>query len=874
MTENDAELIHFQDLHSDQATAKMKDFELQGRVHLIEIPLHFCDIAAPAILCKSAPAVFSITKTSCDMLMLTNDGRIISPLATLRPVCAPSAVNSFKMSQPSRPEWLRPLSTSEYCEFHRHCTTHVIQAFDKDGKHGFEMTRISIAAETAILEPPIDVRGQRADVEREMQRQQHQQQNKNQNSLNEHNQVHLGLDVVECASDPSSLVNISHGSSSIVDAVKSKTGGIAASNPSSEQFTNPNVDLNFASLNLREIDVSPDKDPASIVAVEFLGNTANCGNSSVDEDAECHHWLQFLNNLRKKMVKKNLNPLPVFTRGLSLQGFVQCSSGASEHPAYISVTSEGFFYQEHMQLCSRSFVDPEDNCSIRLRNVLVATVNPTWSSAESIVKFKDVEHRDASLQLMRHIIAHLLVREQQSVSLLSSIEARLQPKTAIEHDLSHVSTLLTLLSPLQSPVLAALDFPYEGPAPPIMPQLIRTIRMLYDQNPAVMLEAQRFEALFPGLFQPGSIKSRPLHLLIRSGFGAVVQARAVYWLIFAVAHGAPAALRVKDCRASENVDCDDDYEDCEYESTLLETLIFSKQNKIVLRDHDFPIQTLQMLLRVDFSLASDLVFGDCQGETVFSRICSDLGDASDMFHRNAYKVIHSLLQSCPSLARERIPSRHNRLPIHMLCDANPMPCELQLLLDAFPESASMGDNDGFLPIHLLIQNTSFTKCVEMLLAAAPHCMSHHTRQGLYPLHMINDVDRSNTLRLLNRKKREKLLSAVVRSCYGRIVCDFAPNMCKALLNQFVRWVDQGNACEHYSLICNMNVLDISGCEMEKVLPASTIVDLLSKFLPHCTSLTILDISCNHFLREHIEAILPSIMQLPKLQCLNLDGCTI
>lgn len=822
----------FQDLYSHQVPTEMKDFELLGRVRLTEIPLHFCDSAAPAIVCKSAPATFSVMKASNDMLMLMNDGRIISPLATLRPVCAPSAVNSLKRSQPSRPEWLRPASTSDYCEFHRHCTTHSIQTFDKVGKRGIEMMQIPSAAEIAILEPPIEVPGGK---------------------------------------------NTSLGSSLIVDASDSKTGGVAASNLSSEQFENPNVDLNLASLNLRETDVSldtcPKICPASIVALEFLGNSANCDNSSAYENAECLRWLQFLNNLCKKMDKKNMNPLPVFTRGKNLQGSVQCISNTSEHPAYISVTSEGFLYQEHMQLHSRSCVEPEDNCSIRLRNVLLATINPTWSSAESIVQFKDVEHRDASLKLMRHIIAHLLVREQLPVSLLSSIEAQLLSKAASKDGLSQ--TLLTLLSPSQSPILGALDFPYEGPAPPIMSQLIRTIRMLYEQHPDIMLEAQSFESLMhPGLFQPGSIKSRPLHLLIRSCFGAVVQPRAVYWLIFAVAHGAPAALRVKDCPTSESVDCDDYDEDSEHENTLLETLIFSKLNKFIFRDHDFPIQTLKMLLRFDFSLASDLTVRDCQGQTVFSRICSNLGDASGEFHRNAYKIMHSLLQFCPSLARERIPSRHNRLPIHILCDSNPVLCELQLLLDAFPESASMGDNDGFLPIHLLVQNTSSPDCVEMLLTAAPHCMSHHTRQGLYPIHMIDGIGRSSTLHFLKGKKREKLLSAIIRSCHGRIVCDFAPSMCRILLNQFMRWVSQGNACENYNLVCNMNVLDISGCESESILPASTIVDLLSELLPHCTSLTILDISGNHFLREHIETILPAIMQLPKLRVLNLDGCTL
>jgi hypothetical protein len=826
MTERDGESIIFQDLHSHQVPTEMKDSELLGRVRLTEIPLHFCDSAAPAIVCKSAPATFSVVKASNDMLMLMNDGRIISPLTTLRPVCAPSAVNSLKRAQPSRPEWLRPASTTDYCEFHRHCTAHSIQTFDKVGKHGIEMIGIPNAAEVVILEPPIELPGGE---------------------------------------------NTSFGSSFTAD---SKTGGVAASNLSSEQFANPNVDLNFASLNLRETDVSLDTCSSSIVALEFLGNSANCDNSSAYEDSECRRWLQFLNNLSKKMVKKSMAPLPVFTRGMNLQGSVPCSSNTSRHPAYISVTSEGFLHQEHMQLCSRSCVEPGDNCSIRLRNVLLATANPTWSSAESIVKFKDIEHRDTSLKLMRHIIAHLLVREQQSVSLLSSIEAKLLSKTASEDGLSQ--TLLTLLSPSESLILGSLDFPYEGPVPPIMSQLIRTIRMLYEHHPDIMLEARSFEALMhPGLFQPGSIKSRPLHLLIRSCFGAVVQPRAVYWLIFAVANGAPAALRVKDCPTSENVDCDDDDDlDCEHENTLLETLIFSKLNNFIFRDHDFPIQTLQMLLRFDFSLASDLTARDCQGETVFSHICSDLGDASGEFHRNAYTIMHSLLQFCPSLARERIPSRNNRLPIHILCDSNPMPCELQLLLDAFPESALMGDNDGFLPIHLLLQNTSFPDCVEILLTAAPHCMFHHSRQGLYPIHMIDDVGRSSTLHLLKGKKREKLLSAIIRSCHGRIVCDFAPSMCRILLNQFMHWVSQGTACENYNLICNMNVLDISVCESESILPASTIVDQLSKLLPHCTSLTILDISGNHFLREHIETLLPSIMQLPKLQRLNLDGCTL
>jgi Ran GTPase-activating protein (RanGAP) involved in mRNA processing and transport len=87
----------------------------------------------------------------------------------------------------------------------------------------------------------------------------------------------------------------------------------------------------------------------------------------------------------------------------------------------------------------------------------------------------------------------------------------------------------------------------------------------------------------------------------------------------------------------------------------------------------------------------------------------------------------------------------------------------------------------------------------------------------------------------------------------------------------MRWAVQGSTCKYYELVCSINTLDISCGEDENIFKATEIADVLSHLLPHCSSLAILDISGNHFSRELIESILPVILQLPKLQRLNLDG---
>jgi hypothetical protein len=808
--------------HSDQVLMRMKEFESQGRVRLIVMPLDFCDSAPPAILCKSAPSIFSISTSSSDMLMLMNDGRVVSPLAMLRPVCAASAVNSLKKAQRSLPEWMRMQpGTSDYCDFHRHCTAHTIEFSNNNGKQHIVISRV----------PGASVVGHTLQA-------------------------------------PASLLHMQTCVPSAFDAAETTTGATAATSASSEQSTDATVDV-FASLNLSANDVAPVQQSAPIVVLDFASDaTKQSSHEDPDENTECSCWAQFLKDLSKKMRKKNKTPLPLYARGMSLKGHVQYGGCTGRQPAHVSLSSEGFLYQQHLQLCSGSCVEAEGELCIRLTNTLVATAAPTWSRADCSIAFKHVEHRDICLRVMQRIIVSLSNREKKATSLLSSIEMQSQSKTEAEDGLSRA--LLNILSPTESAVFGALDYPYDGPLPPIMPQLMRTICILLHRYPDVMLEEVHVDdsGLMHSVFGR-RIQSRPLHLLIRSCFHHFIHTRAAYWTIYAVANAVSSALHVKDCPNNNNEMSDDDgYADESKENTLLQTLLISKSKVSLFRDHDFVSQTLDMLLRVDPSLASEQV-SDSLGETVFSRICNDLDESSCLFHRSAYSSLNSLLHACPSLASKRIPSMLNQFPLHMICGQDPQPRELRLLIDAYPQAAASSNYNGLLPIHMLAHNTHFPKCVDILIAAAPDCMTHHCRLGHYPLHYIYNVDQSGVLK---GKARDRYLSSLLRGCHGCIVCDFAPSSCSFLLKRLVRWAAQTSVCEYYELICNMNVLDICFCANDDTFPAADMADLLSNLLPHCISLTILDISGNGFSRECIETLLPALLKLPKLQRLNLDGC--
>jgi hypothetical protein len=709
-----------------------------------------------------------------------NDGRIISPLAMLRPVCAPS-VNTLKTNTTKIPQWMRmPIGTSaDYCEFHRHCTAHTIDVSRQNGKHGVVIRRVPHADASVPIE-------HKRDIEELGQRQQ------------EH--------------------------------------------------------------------------PDSIVVLEACGDNAQKSDADDAEAniSECKSWARFLKDLRKKMETKNKTPLPVFARGISLKGHVRHNNGLVGQTTKICITSEGFLYNQHLQLSSLTCAEAEGDLQIRLTNTLVSTATPAWSSNGSCVIFEKVEDRDKSLRVMRYMISSLSNREKNAMSLLSSIEIQLQSDPAAEHGLS--PSLQNILSPTESPILGALDFPHDGPPPKIMPQLIRTIRSLLHMHPEVMLQEVHLEIPAEMSLSGRStnrIISRPLHLLVRSCFCNIVQARAAHWMICALANAVPAALHVKDSPNNNN-DMNDTnaHEDQSNENTLLQTLLFSKSNSSLLVHNDFEMQTLQMLLQIDPSLACDPV-SNIQGDTVLRRICGNLHKSSCFFHGSAYNVLNCLLKACPYLASQRIPAKRNQFPLHLLCCHDPQPRELRLLIDAYPEAAVSSDNLGNLPIHFLTKNTHYPECIDLLLAAAPHCMSHHNRLGYYPLHMVC-VNQSNTVTFL-RKKIDHYWVSLVRGCQGRIVCDFVAKSGKFLLERLLRWAKQGNAFEHYDLIRTMNTLDLSCGGCVDTPPTTVIVDLLSHLLPHCSSLTNLDISGNCLSREHIQTLLPVILQLPKLQHFNLDG---
>jgi hypothetical protein len=89
LIETDNERDLFKVDQSDEISRLMQEFDSQGRLRSTNLSLDFCDRAPPASMCKTAFATFSISHSSSGMLMLMNDGRIVSPLALLRSACAP-----------------------------------------------------------------------------------------------------------------------------------------------------------------------------------------------------------------------------------------------------------------------------------------------------------------------------------------------------------------------------------------------------------------------------------------------------------------------------------------------------------------------------------------------------------------------------------------------------------------------------------------------------------------------------------------------------------------------------------------------------------------------------------------------------------------
>jgi hypothetical protein len=585
---------------------------------------------------------------------------------------------------------------------------------------------------------------------------------------------------------------------------------------------------------------------SSILSLQARGSIASSARS------EAKSWIWLMKNMTKKFIKKNITPLPVFARGISLHGHFECRSGQTAH---ISVTSEGLVHQDHLHMASCSCVHPDGDLGIQLSNVLIAGTAPNWTTGEATVTFEDVQHRDASLRMMRDMIAIIAAREQSASALLSSFEAQIHSNSQSDAELSQA--FLMLLSPSHSAVLGALYFPYDGPSPPILPQLTRTIRILHDRYPDVMLK----------LIDGPVFQSRPLHYLIRSSFGVDVQPRAMYWLISAVADAASAVLQIKDVYRADDAGS---HEDC-MDATLIHTLIKKSTRKsAVFIDHDFELNTLQMLLRAGPSLASEPL-SDQQGDNIFSRICSFLEEYTCPYCDDAYNLLSHLLERCPQLASQRFPSCCNQYPLHLLCCSNPQPRELQIVLESYPPAASSCDDDGILPIHRLVQTTTFPECIDQLLAAAPDCMTHHTRDGFFPIHFICGNSKSNESCRLKGRALELYLAAIIRGCHGCIVCDFHVNACTIVLKQMEKWVSQASSNEHYGLICKISVLDFSYCVRDESAENAVMIQLLLVLLPHCTSLTILDISGNSFSRDNIESLLPTILQLPKLQQLKLDG---
>jgi hypothetical protein len=249
---------------------------------------------------------------------------------------------------------------------------------------------------------------------------------------------------------------------------------------------------------------------------------------------------------------------------------------------------------------------------------------------------------------------------------------------------------------------------------------------------------------------------------------------------------------------------------------------------------------------------------DDLNKTILHVICLNIHNVSDSFY-----IIRFFLEKYPEFAKLPLPTENNDLPLHWLCCSNPKPSVLKLLLDAYPQAAATANDHGILPIHTFVSCCRCPESLRLLLDAAPNCMHHADARGLFPLH-------SAVGRLSHKGKiPEEYLVPLLRACTGMIVMDYCHSKSKEsrlyCLGKLRDWALSGSQGCNYVLVNEIHTLDIGGCEL-----GSPLVAVLCDLLPHCCSMTVLDISANSLSREDLECLLPVTLQMPKLQRLVLD----
>lgn len=248
---------------------------------------------------------------------------------------------------------------------------------------------------------------------------------------------------------------------------------------------------------------------------------------------------------------------------------------------------------------------------------------------------------------------------------------------------------------------------------------------------------------------------------------------------------------------------------------------------------------------------------DDPNKTIFHAVCLNIHNVPD-----AFRTMQLILQCCPEVAASSMPSEDHDMPLHWLCNSNPSPRVLQLVLDAYPQAATTANDEGLLPIHSLVSTCRCPESLKMLLDAAPGCMQHSDVHGTNPLHS------AASHRSHDGKIPEEYFVPLLQACRGQVLLDNCPPKSKEarlhVLGMMRDWVVSAN-CKHGSLVKETLTLDVGGCELGEEL-----VPILKDLLPHCVSLTLLDLSANSLCREHVEGLLPVILQMPKLHRLVLD----
>jgi hypothetical protein len=593
-----------------------------------------------------------------------------------------------------------------------------------------------------------------------------------------------------------------------------------------------------------------------------------CVRDTPDALADVQGWVSHMKCVQQKIIRNECTPLPLSARGRFLHGHFEV--GGVQQQLQVSLTGEGLLFVEHMKLWTGSVVHAEGSLHVRVSNVFS---EDRLGEGSFVVTFDSTEHRDEGMLVLHRMIQAFADEQRWAETVLqiinSSIDATMLDRSS--HHQAMVSKrgsvadipryLCNVWQTDPSEFLAEIfncyrssfshsifDFP-PSHCPPVLPLLTRAIKQLFVKYPHQFNEGLSVSVRLP--FEEHTLSYSSIFRIVytqpdvEGSLGAEeafrnVQACVWFWTFRAIAEAAPAALLAKD----------DDGDTFMYNLLL-------KHECSYLTDQSFMQRTLKMIVEVEPLLGQQRLDED-PNKTILHALCLNIHNVPDSF-----RVIEIILQQYPDFVSLPMPTEQNELPLHWLCCSNPSPRVLRLLLDAFPSSATTADDDGCWPIHSFVTSCRCPESLQMLLDAAPSCMQQSSALGVYPLH-------SAVSRWSHKGKiPDEYLVPLLRACRGIIALDFCHRKSKAarihFLGRLREWAAGSGACAHSHLVRDMLTLDIAGCEL-----GPELVPVLSELLPHCSELTVLDISANGLTRENLEHLLPVILQLPKLQRLVLD----